>query len=161
MELKYTICFIHQNDEMLLLYRLKNPNIHKWNGVGGKIEEGETPRESVIREVKEETGLTIEHPIYKGIVSWNNIAGMYVYLANEINGKVIESDEGPLEWKSLEWIKTSSEIVSNIPVFLNHLLNNDPPKEYAFSYNNGVIMNYKILPINEDENKLNSQIARA
>ncbi|MBM7663112.1 ADP-ribose pyrophosphatase YjhB (NUDIX family) [Bacillus mesophilus] len=47
MVIPYTICFIKKNEELLMLYRMKSPNLHKWNGVGGKIEIGENPLQSV------------------------------------------------------------------------------------------------------------------
>ena len=55
-----TLCYIEREGKLLLLYRNKkenDPNEGKWIGVGGKIEEGETPDECVLREVMEETGL--------------------------------------------------------------------------------------------------------
>jgi 8-oxo-dGTP diphosphatase len=58
--LKYTICFIKRKDEILLLNRNKKPNMGLWNGVGGKIETGETPFEGIIRETWEETGLLLK-----------------------------------------------------------------------------------------------------
>ena len=58
-----TICYIEKDDKTLMLYRnKKKDDIHegKYVGVGGKFEQGETPEECVIREVKEETGLTLK-----------------------------------------------------------------------------------------------------
>ncbi len=43
----FTLCFCLAGDKVLMLQRAKEPNLGKWNGVGGKIEPGETPRESV------------------------------------------------------------------------------------------------------------------
>lgn len=101
-----TLCYVTDGKRVLMLYRNKKENdIHKgkYNGLGGKIEPGETPYECVIREVKEESGLTIEKPVLKGILifpefdgenSWN----VFVYLAERFKGKVKHSSEGELIW---------------------------------------------------------------
>jgi 8-oxo-dGTP diphosphatase len=147
-EVKYTICFIQKDDQLLMLYRMKAPNFHKWNGVGGKIELGENPLHSVKREVWEETGLTIMDPTYRGVVSWNNGAGMHVYTAIQFDGQLTPSEEGPLEWKSIQWVKESSEVVSNIPIFLDHMLSKEAPVEFAFFYNDdGTINSFKKIPL--------------
>lgn len=64
---KYTICFIRKSDKILLLNRNKKPNMGMWNGVGGKIEENETPYEGIIRETFEETGIELSSVTYKGM----------------------------------------------------------------------------------------------
>ena len=66
-----TICYIDNGHSLLLLHRNKKPNdVHegKWIGVGGKLEAGESPEECVIRESKEETGLTLYQPQLVGII---------------------------------------------------------------------------------------------
>ena len=66
-----TICYIDNGHSLLLLHRNKKPNdVHegKWIGVGGKLEAGESPEECVIREAKEETGLTLHQPQLVGII---------------------------------------------------------------------------------------------
>lgn len=60
-----TLCYLKQNGKTLMIHRNKRPNdIHagKWNGLGGKFETGESPEDCVIREVREESGLTIRAP---------------------------------------------------------------------------------------------------
>jgi len=84
----------------------KKPEAHqgKWNGLGGKIESGETPEECIIREVKEESGLTIKNPKLVGIITFPSFAlskeswYAYVFVATEFEGTVTESAEGKLEW---------------------------------------------------------------
>lgn len=144
MELPYTICFIQREESILLLHRNKAPNKGKWNGVGGKIEKGETPYHAVFRETLEETGLLINDLTFRGIVSWNNKGGMYVFTGTEMEGTLQEGPEGKLEWKRLDWIKTSDQVVSNMPIFLPEVLGAESPKEHAFTYSvNGEIMDYQ------------------
>lgn len=133
---RYTLCFIQHDQKYLMLYRNKEPNKGKWNGVGGKIEPGETPQEACLREIYEETGLIIPTITFRGLVYWNNEGGMYVYLAETAKRQVSPSHEGRLEWKTLDWILTSPQVVSNIPLFLVPMLDKErPPQKHAFFYN--------------------------
>ncbi len=88
-----------------MVYRNKKANdIHegKWNGLGGKFEAGETPEECVIREIYEESGLSIRDPKLCGLLTFPKFKGndwyVFVFTANEFNGKLIDSPEGKLEW---------------------------------------------------------------
>jgi 8-oxo-dGTP diphosphatase len=88
-----------------LVHRNKKANdIHegKWNGLGGKFEPGETPEECVIREVYEESGLTIRNPNLCGLLMFPNFKGndwyVFVFTVIEFNGKLIDSPKGKLEW---------------------------------------------------------------
>lgn len=135
MEIKFTLCFIKNGDRILMLFRQKPPNQFKWNGVGGKIEEGEDPTTACLREIKEETGLEVKDISLKGIVTWNDIGGMYVFIAHSETEQVVSSVEGKLEWKTLEWILHSGQVVSNIPIFLPPMLEEEGEiLEYAFTY---------------------------
>ncbi|MDT8718389.1 8-oxo-dGTP diphosphatase [Clostridium sp. 19966] len=102
-----TSCYITKNNKTLMLHRIKKENdIHegKWVGLGGKMEAGETPEECIIREVKEECGLTIKNPSLKGIITFpgfKNDEDWYVFLftTSEFEGNIFDtSDEGELEW---------------------------------------------------------------
>ena len=102
-----TLCYIKNNkDEYLLLHRVKKANDineGKWIGVGGKLEEGETPDQCVVREVYEETGLTLTnyhcHGLVKFISDQYEAEDMYLYSADEYEGQLIEDcNEGELVW---------------------------------------------------------------
>lgn len=100
-----TLCYVKQNGKTLMLHRVKKDNdIHagKWNGLGGKLEPGESPEQCIIREVREEAGLEIVSPRYHGLLIFADFAGddwyVWVFTADEFNGKLIESNEGRLEW---------------------------------------------------------------
>ena len=101
-----TLCYISNGDKTLMLHRIKKENdMHKnkWNGLGGKLIPGETPEECVIREVKEESGLSIDSPKLKGIITFPKFDDIddwlvFVYVSNNFTGKLIECDEGVLKW---------------------------------------------------------------
>jgi len=88
-----TLCYIKDNstNKTLMLYRNKKENDYhegKWNGLGGKFELGETPEECAIRELKEESGLTVENPKLKGLLTFPNFDGVddwYVFVFVIIN----------------------------------------------------------------------------
>ena len=100
-----TLCYIEKDNKVLLLYRNKKENDlneGKWIGVGGKFEEKESPDECLIREVKEETGLTLTKYKLRCLVTfvsdkWET-EHMYVYTATEFRGNLKECNEGVLEW---------------------------------------------------------------
>lgn len=156
MEPKFTLCFIRYQDKYLMLFRQKQPNQFHWNGVGGKIESGESPTNACLREIEEETGLTVSDISFRGIVtwndvSWNNHGGMYVFIAESKSVDVVSSDEGNLSWKTLEWIYTDESVVSNIPLFLPVMLRDgSDPMEHAFTYNEDEeILNYEVKGLQE------------
>ncbi|NJC95661.1 MAG: DNA mismatch repair protein MutT [Anaerolineales bacterium] len=100
-----TLCYIKHAGKTLMVYRNKKPNdIHegKWNGLGGKIEAGETPEECIRREVREEAGLIIQNPHLHGLLMFPKFKGndwyVFVFTATEFVGELIDSPEGRLEW---------------------------------------------------------------
>ena len=101
-----TLCYL-ENDrgEYLMLHRVKKKNDvnqDKWVGIGGKFEDGESPEECVLRETKEETGLTLTDYRYCGLVTfvsdrWET-EYMHLFHATGWTGNTGECDEGVLEW---------------------------------------------------------------
>ena len=104
-----TLCYIEKDGKYLMLHRTKkknDENHNKWIGVGGKFEAGESPDECVIREVKEETGLTLTKYQFRGIVTfcsdeWED-EYMHLFTATEFEGNLIDCNEGTLEWVDKE-----------------------------------------------------------
>ena len=73
--LNTTLCYLIQGDAYLMLHRVKKSrdiNHGKWIGVGGKFEFQESPEECLLREVREETGLTLKRWQFRGIVTFIN-----------------------------------------------------------------------------------------
>lgn len=101
-----TLCYIKNEGKTLMLHRIKKENDYhegKWNGLGGKMEAGETPEDCVIREVKEESGLDIVDPRMKGIITFPNFDGVndwlvFLFTADRFSGEMIDSAEGHLKW---------------------------------------------------------------
>ncbi len=100
-----TLCYIENNNKYLMLHRVKKENDvnkDKWIGIGGKIEDGETPEECVLREAFEETGLTLADCKYRGIVHFCSdiyeYEEMHLFTSDEFYGEIKDCDEGVLEW---------------------------------------------------------------
>jgi 8-oxo-dGTP diphosphatase len=100
-----TLCYIEKDGKYLMLHRTKKENDlneGKWIGVGGKFEKDETPEECLLREVKEETGLTLTDYRLRAVVTfvsdeWNT-EYMYLFTATRFTGKLAECSEGDLKW---------------------------------------------------------------
>ena len=146
-----TICYIEKNDKYLMLHRTKKENDinkNKWLGVGGKFEEGESPEECIIREVKEETGLTLKEYQLKGIVTYVSTTWeteyMYVFTANDFEGDLIECNEGDLEWIEKEKIMQLNTWEGD-KIFVEKLLQNSNTFfSVKFEYDGEKLVKYTI-----------------
>lgn len=107
-----TLCYITRGHEVLMLHRVKklnDVNKDKWIGIGGKFEEGESPDECLLREAREETGLTLTSWRCRGIVTfltdgpWDG-EYMYLFTADGFAGTLKDCDEGELAWVSRDFL---------------------------------------------------------
>ena len=122
------LCYIENDGKYLMLYRnakKNDANGGKWVGVGGHIEENESPDEALLREVKEETGLTLTSYRFKGVVTFVSDTWegeyMYLYVADGFSGQLTDCNEGELHWIDKDEIM-SLPMWKGDAVFLNHLL---------------------------------------
>lgn len=141
-----TLCYI-ENDrgEYLMLHRTKKQNdlnAGKWIGVGGKFEADETPEECLLREVYEETGLTLTRYRFRGIVTFlsNEWEGEYMHLftADKYEGTLCDCNEG-----ELAWVPKNDVLKLNLwegdHIFLRELLENDRFFSLKLSYTGDVL----------------------
>ena len=100
-----TLCYIERDGRYLMLHRVKkhdDANAGKWIGIGGKFEADESPDDCLLREVREETGLTLTRYRPRGIVTfvsdrWETEI-MHLYTADAFTGEEHACDEGDLAW---------------------------------------------------------------
>ena len=138
-----TLCYLENNrNEYLMLHRVKKKkdvNQDKWIGVGGKFEGDESPDECLLREVKEETGVTLTNWRFRGVVTFLTDGGwegefMYLFTADGWEGEIVtDCVEGNLEW-------VPKDRVPNLPIwegdkiFLRLLAEDAPPFLLTLEY---------------------------
>lgn len=101
-----TLCYVQRGGQTLMVHRVKKQNdMHqgKWNGLGGKLEAGESPEACAIREVEEESGLRCRNPRLRGIITFpafDDVDDWYTFLftIDDFEGELIDSPEGVLAW---------------------------------------------------------------
>lgn len=102
-----TLCYLEKDGRYLVLHRTKkehDENGGKWIGVGGKFERFESPEDCLLREVREETGLTLTNYRLRGIVTFllgSLTEYMFLYTADGWTGELVKDaarNEGVLEW---------------------------------------------------------------
>ena len=100
-----TLCYIEHDDSYLMMHRTKKEKDikkDKWIGIGVHFEYGESPDECLLREVDEETGLTITSYTARGVITFiygeNVVEYMHLYTADGFTGEIHECDEGELVW---------------------------------------------------------------
>lgn len=159
--LKYNIAFIRKGDRILMLNRSKAPLLGLWNGVGGKLEPGETPFASVVREIGEETGLWLSEDAlrFSGIVTWEvdgrESGGMYVFIGEAppeaLAEAPVETVDGILAWKAMEWVvhPDNHGVVGHVKHFLPPMLGNSECAEYRCIFHEGKLLSCEIRPLEE------------
>ncbi len=145
-----TLCYIEKDNCYLMLHRSNRKNDGsqgKWMGIGGHFEEGESPYDCVIREVREETGLTLIDPKYRAVVTFDSdeyeSEQMHLFTCTEFVGEMGECDEGKLQWIDKKKVKGLNMWNGDL-VFLNLL---DTKKEFfslKLTYNGEILKEYTI-----------------
>ena len=128
-----TLCYIERDGAYLMLHRVKKENDlnhDKWIGIGGKFEEGESPEDCLLRETREETGLTLEAWRYCGIVTfvsdeWGT-EYMHLFHSDRFHGELRQDcEEGTLEWLPKTELR-KKELWTGDHIFLNLMEQEEP-----------------------------------
>ena len=161
-----TLCYIENDNKYLMLHRVKkehDQSHNKWLGIGGKFEESESPDECLLREVYEETGLTLVSYRLRGIVTFISdiyeTEYMFLYTADRFDGTLItENDgtltpildgvrtpctEGILKWISIETIP-ELELWEGDRIFLDLLREVNGFFTLKLNYEGDKLISYKI-----------------
>lgn len=104
-----TLCIIHQDSKILLGMKKKGFGEGRWNGFGGKVEEGETIEQAALREVHEEAGIKALDLNKVGIIDFEfendpKILEVHIFSATKFSGEPVESDEMKPQWFSVDKI---------------------------------------------------------
>lgn len=135
-----TLCYVEKENKYLMLHRVKKQvdvNKDKWIGIGGHFEQGESPEECLLREAKEETGLTLTNWQFRGIVTFQaegwDTEYMCLYTADSWEGELISCDEGTLEWVEKDKL-TTLNLWEGDKIFLKLLAEDAPFFSLKLSY---------------------------
>lgn len=136
-----TLCYLEQNGFYLMLHRTKKEkdiNKDKWIGIGGHLEEGESPEECLVREMREETGVTPLSPKLRGIITFVSdrygTEYMFLYSSEAYQGELSsDCDEGDLEWVRKDKI-ASLPLWEGDKIFLRLMSENHPFFSLKLSY---------------------------
>lgn len=164
-----TLIYIERDHKYLMMYRGRkpdDPNAGKWIGIGGKIEEGETPEECALRETYEETGIRLISVSFRGIVFFINTRYeteyMYLYTSSDfdqdIHGEGIsgemdagapvltDCDEGELHWIDMDEVG-SLPLWEGDRVFLDLLKSGSSPFLLTLRYDGDVLLDHSLRMI--------------
>lgn len=152
----FTLVYVVKDGQTLMLHRVKKENdIHqdKYNGLGGKLEKGETPLQCAIREVKEESNLDIDSICFKGHLLFPNFDGkgndwqVFLYRVDEFSGEIeYENREGNLIWIDNDKI-TDLPLWEGDKLFLKYLYGPEII-DGSFTYEDGQLIDHELHLLN-------------
>ena len=129
-------CYLIKDDKVVVTkYKEGNKKLGYYDIPGGKIEEGENPEQTAIREMKEETGLKVGNLKYKGnmIIEYpNRIFDFDVFITNESEGKPQEYEENTSEWIGIRELLQKEKILSNIIILDRFFIKGLTNEKYNF-----------------------------
>ena len=146
-----TLCYIEKDEKYLMLHRVKKKNDmnhDKWIGIGGKLEDGESPFDCARREILEETGLRADSLSYRGIVTFVSdefgTEYMHLFHTKQFSGEIRKDcDEGNLEWIEKEKL-ISLPIWEGDKIFLALLDQNVPFFSLKLCYQGDVLTSHTL-----------------
>jgi ADP-ribose pyrophosphatase YjhB (NUDIX family) len=156
---KTTLCLLIKEGEVLLAMKKRGFGVGKWNGVGGKVQDGEDIKTATIREVKEEIGVDIDINNLKRVATiqfsftdnptWNNEC--HIFTAATWQGDPLETEEMRPQWYSIAKLPFESMWVDD-PQWLPRVLAGERVEgKFLFANGGSAILESSILPFNEKE----------
>ncbi len=146
-----TLCYVRRDGHTLMIHRVRKANdMHagKWNGLGGKLNPGETPEECAVREIYEESGLRVSNPQLKGFLTFPAFSMdedwyVFVFLVKDFEGELIDSPEGNLRWVE-DGELTALNLWEGDPIFLPWL---EKPGIFSgrFTYRDGRLVSHDVV----------------
>ena len=138
--IRTSLCYLEQNGCYLMLLRNKKAhdvNEGKWIGVGGKLEPGETAEQCAVREIREETGLTVHDLTPRGMIyfhaeGWES-EEMALFTATHFSGELTDCDEGELRWIDKQAVMELN-LWEGDRIFLRRLMEDAPYFEMTLRY---------------------------
>lgn len=149
-----SLCYIEKDGKILLLHKNKKKdlNLGKWVGVGGKFLEDESPFDCVVRETKEETGLTLKNPRYRAVVTfvsdrWES-EQMHLFTCSDFEGELASCDEGDLCWVEREKMLTLPHWEGD-RIFIDLMLKDTPFFSLKLCYEGDTLVSHKLVIVGD------------
>ena len=125
----FTLIYVKDDDKVLLIKKAKGKSHEgEWIGLGGKVELGEDPISSAVRECREESGLILGNPKLRGTLIWisESILGIiHIVTATEYTGRLVESEEGSLMWHPIEGLTKLRDFAEHQLQFIGRVLTDE------------------------------------
>jgi mutator protein MutT len=141
-----TLCYIiNDKSEVLLIMKKRGFGVGKWNGPGGKVEKDESPKESMIREIKEEINIQVANPKELGYIEFiwpkkeKNNQRCYIYFAKEFSGQPKETEECLPRWFTFDAVPYEEMWDDDKYWYPDALAGRPVKKRFFFTENNKVL----------------------
>lgn len=136
------LCLFRRGDQILLAMKKRGFGAGRWNGYGGKVQQGESVEDGLVREVKEESGIELTDFNPVGFMRFENVekfVDVYIFEATSWKGEPVETEEMAPAWFSLENIPYS-EMWPSDPLWYPLYLAGKPFKgEVVFDENHSIV----------------------
>ena len=150
-----TVCVIHKHPKVLLGMKKRGFGAGRWNGFGGKVEEGETIEEAALREVREEAGIAVKEIEKYGIIDFETkdkpeILEVHIFKGNDITGEPVESEEMRPSWFHVDDIPFDTMWPDDIYWFPLLLAGKKFKGRFLFdNSDNANILNHELIEVKE------------
>ena len=128
--IQYTLVYLTSQGNVLLIKKAPGrSHAGEWIGLGGKLERGEDPVSSAVRELREESGLTVADPKLRGTFIWLDDVQcgiVYIVTGSRWTGTLAESEEGALQWHPIADLPALEGLARHQRLFLDRILADSP-----------------------------------